>query len=151
MSEVAGLKSHVGTKSREYHLELSEAAMRSFADCVRATRGNTHHSQISSMVAPTLFTLCREGEFELLQAWGIELKQVLHAEQEYEMFAPWGPGEPVIYRTTLVSCTEKRSRDSAMAFLVFETPIFRSADATVLARARSTILFRDQRKAEATA
>jgi acyl dehydratase len=143
MSAPLDLKSKVGEVSSERSATVSEAEMRAFADSVRATLGNTAHSMIVSTAAPTVFTLFRQGEFELLGRFGIELKQVLHAEQEYRYDSPLACGEEIRYATTLAGVVEKKAKGARLAFMAFETTFTRVADASPVAFARSTIVFRE--------
>lgn len=142
MSLIPTLKAQVGIVSSGRHAKLSEKEMRDFASVVRATHGNTNHSAISSRAIPTIFTRFREGEFELLTKLGVELKQVLHAEQEYRFEASLAQDEEIRYETELRAVTEKKGKDVVMAFMIFETPFVRVSDGTVVARAKSTIVFR---------
>jgi acyl dehydratase len=74
---------------------------------------------------------------------GIQIKQVLHAEQEYEIRAPLLPGEEIHFSTKLTSVVEKKSKTASMAFMAFETEFVRLADQRVVATARSTMVYRE--------
>jgi hypothetical protein len=137
------LKSKVGEISAERLATISEKEMRAFADAVHATLGNTAHSMIVSTAVPTVFTYFRQGEFELLSRFGIELKQVLHAEQEYRYDSPLACGEEIRYSTALASVIEKRAKETRLAFMSFETSFTRTSDASSVAFARSTIVYRE--------
>jgi hypothetical protein len=143
VSAVPGLKARIGATSTLRRANLSEKEMRDFADCVRATLGNTSHSPIQSTAVPTIFTLFRDGEFELLSQFGIELKQVLHAEQEYQIESPLSFGEEIRYATTLSAVAEKKGKEAHLAFLVFETPFERVSDSLRIGFAKSTIVYRE--------
>ncbi|MBS1964007.1 MAG: MaoC family dehydratase N-terminal domain-containing protein [Bdellovibrionales bacterium] len=138
-----GLKSQIGRLSSERKVTLSGTEMRDFATCVKATVGATSHSPISSVAIPTVFTIFRQGEFELMDALGIQLKQVLHAEQEYELKAPLSPSEEIRFVTRLASVVEKKSKTANMAFMAFETDFVRVADEVTVATARSTMVYRE--------
>lgn len=127
------LKHWIDRESKTYSETASEARLRAFAHAVRAP---------SSADLPTFFTCWRAGEFELLDRMGIQLKQVLHGEQEYEFLAPIATGATVEFRTRLKDCMEKQGRGYALHFLVFETD-FRQSGGERLAYARSTIIFRE--------
>lgn len=137
------LKERVGLKSQNRKVNLSEVTMKDFAACVKATVGNTVHTPISSVSIPTIFTLFRAGEFELLGQLGIQLKQILHAEQEYKISSPLLPDQELEYATTLTSVMEKKGKGTKLAFLVFETNFIRIKDAARLAVAKSTIVYRE--------
>jgi len=138
-----GLKAGVGRASSERKITLSGPEMRDFAACVKATVGATSHSPITSVAIPTVFTIFRQGEFELMNALGIELKQVLHAEQQYEVLAPLSPSEEIRFTTRLASVTEKKSKTANLAFMAFETEIVRTGDGATVATARSTMVYRE--------
>lgn len=140
---IGGLKSKVGLKSKERKIALSELEMKDFAVCVKATVGNTVHTPISSFAIPTVFTIFRGGEFELIDSLGIQLKQVLHAEQEYQVEETLLPGEELHYTTTLTNVMEKKGKGTKLAFLVFQTDFIRTKDAARLAVAKSTMVYRE--------
>ncbi len=145
MSAVAltGLKAQVGRKSTERAITLGGPEMRDFGACVRATVGATSHSPISSLAVPTIFTIFRQGEFELMNDLGIQLKQVLHAEQRYELFHAFAPSEEIRFTTRLASVVEKKSKTANMAFMAFETDFVRTGDGAIVATARSTMVYRE--------
>lgn len=140
---LSGLKAQVGRKSSERKIALTGPEMRDFAACVKATVGATSHSPITSVAIPTVFTIFRQGEFELMNDLGIQLKQVLHAEQQYELKAPLSPSEEIKFTTRLASVAEKKSKTANMAFMAFETDFVRSGDGVVVATARSTMVYRE--------
>jgi len=140
---LTGLKSEIGRKSKERKITLDDVQMRDFASCVKATVGATSHSPITSVAIPTVFTMFRQGEFEIMSDLGIQLKQVLHAEQTYTMLEPLSPSEELTFTTRLASVAEKKSKTANMAFMAFETDFVRTADAVVVATARSTMVYRE--------
>jgi len=140
---ITGLKEKVGLTSVERSVRLSEVDMKDFAACIKSTVGNTSHSQISSAVIPTVFTVFRAGEFEIVAGMGIELKQILHAEQEYQIMAPLLPGEEIRFKTTLTNVMEKKGKGTKLAFLVLQTDFVRSSDSFCVATARSTMVYRE--------
>ncbi len=140
---IGGLNIHVGKTTEPRKITLSEKEMADFAICVKATVGTTSHSNISSAVIPTVFTLFRQGEFQLMEDLGIHIKQVLHAEQEYAMCTPLLPGEEINFSTRLSSVVEKKSRTANLAFMAFETDFQRTADGIIVATARSTMVYRE--------
>ena len=145
MTRVAltGLKSEIGRKSTERKVTLSGVEMRDFATCVRATVGATSHSPINSLAIPTVYTIFRQGEFEIMNDLGIQLKQVLHADQTYTMHETLSPSEEIVFTTRLASVAEKKSKSANMAFMAFETDFVRTGDGVVVATARSTMVYRE--------
>ena len=74
-------------------------------------------------VIPTFLTVCRKGEFELLQKLGIPLSQVLHGEQEYILDSPIEAGKDLVYETKLAQVHEKKSAHGLLQFMIFETAV----------------------------
>jgi hypothetical protein len=140
---LAELKTEVGRKSAERKVTLSGTEMRDFGACVKATVGATSHTPITSVAIPTIYTLFRQGEFELMNEIGIQLKQVLHAEQVYELHAALSPSEEIRFTTTLASVVQKKSKTANLAFLGFETEFVRTGDGVTVATARSTMVYRE--------
>ena len=140
---LSGLKSEIGRKSKERKITLGDLEMRDFANCVRATVGATSHSPITSIAIPTVFTMFRQGEFEIMSDLGIHIKQVLHAEQSYTLKEPLAPSEEIAFTTCLASVAEKKSKTANMAFMAFETDFVRASDGVVVASARSTMVYRE--------
>lgn len=71
---------------------------------------------------PTFMTLLRGGEFELMKRFGIQLKNVLHAEQTYRYKDQIRAGDELEYETVLSNVLEKRGK-SAMHFMTFDTEV----------------------------
>lgn len=137
------LKSKIGTKSKVFRNRLSALDMVDFALCVRSPMAKKPSKDTS--IAPSMFTVFRGGEFEIMDVLGIQLKQVLHAEQEYEFFNPIHPEEEVEYQAELVSVVEKKGKDYRMAFMVYETKVYFIEDPTMIAAiCKSTIVYREK-------
>ena len=136
------LKSKTGTKSKIYRMRISALDMVDFALCVRSPMAKKPSKD--STIAPSMFTLFHGGDFEILDLLGIQLKQVLHAEQEFEYFTPIEPDQEVEYQSELTSVHEKKGKDYRMCFLVFETKVFLSEDQTAAGICRSTIVYREK-------
>jgi hypothetical protein len=73
---------------------------------------------------PTFLTVCRRGEYDILTELGIELKQVLHGEQEYKLEQDILPGDRLSYTTRLAQAVNKqRAGAGALRVLIFETEV----------------------------
>ncbi|GAA0612023.1 hypothetical protein GCM10009547_12570 [Sporichthya brevicatena] len=93
------------------------------------------------LVPPTyLFGVELEGAEPTgwLDALGVDLRALLHGEQEFTYVAPVFAGELVQARSTLVDAYEKKG--GALQFLVRETEVTRAGD--VVARLRTTLVVR---------
>lgn len=93
------------------------------------------------LVPPTfLFGVEMEAPepFAYLTDHGVDLRTILHGEQEFEYLAPVHAGSTVRARSTVVDVHEKKG--GALTFLVRETLIRRDAD--LVARLRATVVVR---------
>lgn len=74
-------------------------------------------------VPPTYLTCFRETEFELLRRLGIELKEVLHAEQRYDFPEGDGLEVGVVYdvSTRVTQVIEKGSTNRVLVFLTLKS------------------------------
>ncbi len=136
------LKSKTGTKSKIHRMRLSALDMVDFALCVRSPMAKKPSKD--SSIAPSMFTLFHGGDFEILDLLGIQLKQVLHAEQEFEYFKAIEPEQEVEFQAELVSVHEKKGKDYRMCFMVFETKVYFSEDQSMAGICRSTIVYREK-------
>lgn len=71
------------------------------------------------LLAPSFGTTFRTGEFEFLDKLKVDLKNLLHTEQEYEYIAPFEIGDIPESETSLVNSRERRS----MAFVTLGTEV----------------------------
>jgi len=132
----------IGNVSKFYEETLPAERFALFAECANASVATADTSSI-----PTFFTIFRHGEFELISSFELHLKQILHAEQEYEFFKPLAAGEKIRFQTRLADVLEKKGKDSFLHFLVFETDFLLSESGAKLARARSTMVYREKETA----
>lgn len=90
----------------------------------------------------TVFTFWGGGNLEhRLKAMGVEMFNVLHAEQEYEYFSPMHIGDTITAQTVLSDVYEKRGRSGEMQFLEFET-VYANQDGVRVLVDRATIIVR---------
>lgn len=132
-------KSAIGERSKNYEDVFSEDRLLEFARVV----GVEGDSFSDSSLIPTLFTIFRHGEFELMERLGITLKEVLHGEQEYDYSQPIRANERVSFQTSLADVHEKKGKGALLHFLIFKTDIVRAEDSQLLAQAKSTVVFRE--------
>ncbi len=74
-------------------------------------------------VPPTIATVFRKGEFEILNLLQIPLKQVLHGEQEYIFHKNLEPNKIYRCETILKNQHEKQGSSGKLRFLVFSTKV----------------------------
>jgi hypothetical protein len=123
--------------SRTFHFHLTAERVQLFAQVmgVSLVEGATLDE------LPTFQTIFREGEFQLLEDMKLELKDVLHGEQEYEWLHSIPVGANLTYRTQLKQVTEKKGKGSNLFFFLFETEV--ENEGTLHVRCLSTIIFRE--------
>lgn len=125
-----------GLRSKEYRLHVAPDRIGAFSGAV--------HAQDRGEAPPTFLTIARDGEFELLQVLGLPLKNILHAEQEYEYEAPLLAGDELVYSTSLAQVLEKKGGSGSMTFFILET-VFeaeRGGNRMRVGRARTNLLTR---------
>lgn len=110
------LRSEIGNTVGPYFAEVTWAQIKQFCE----STGSKH---IEGKAPATMMTICRKGEFELLRKFGVQLKSVLHAEQEYTYDNTIVAGDVLKYETTLKSVSEKEGALGPMHFLFFETTV----------------------------
>lgn len=91
---------------------------------------------------PTLATVFRKGEFELLKKLKIPLGKVLHGEQQYTFHKPLLGGAKYQAKSWLHQHHEKKSPAGTLGFYVFRTSIFDSHK-NLLVESDTNIVVRD--------
>ena len=127
----------MGIKSRKFQEKLDPERIDLFC---RAVKGKDMLSN-----PPTILTIFRAGEFELLDQIGIPRSRVLHGEQEYEFSGAFDLRAELLrgieFESTIKNYREKKSAKGNLHFVIFETT-FLTKDATLLAVARSNMVVR---------
>jgi hypothetical protein len=94
--------------------------------------------------APPTYLKVIEGEDNstrrILAALGVDLRRVLHAEQEFEFHAPYRAGDRLAVERTVSNIYERKAGE--LEFVVVDTLIRRSSGALV-ARTQQVILVRN--------
>src|ERR1700722_14156132 len=70
-------------------------------------------------VPATLSTIFRDSEFAWVKRMGIEMRELVHTEQEYEYFSPFETGESAVAVTTV----KRRRERSGLLLITLETRI----------------------------
>lgn len=97
----------------------------------------------SRNVPPSFLTRFREGEFELLLRLGVELRQVLHAEQEYRWFAPLKVDSQLDHRSRLADVLSKGGKGGRLTFLKFDSEYLDPTTTRALAQSRTVMVIRE--------
>ena len=110
------IKSFLHHRSNVHKFEVTEGRLRAFCQSVGA--------EYRESAPPTFMTVFRDGEFELFDRMGIQLKTVLHADQEYRYENLILPGDQLEFQAVMTKAFEKKSsKGSVMRFLTFETEV----------------------------
>lgn len=134
------LKSEIGKSVGPYFEEVTVERIAAFAKSVGLPE--------TRVAPPTFMTVFRRGELDLLDAIGVKLAHVLHAEQEYEYMQDIQAGDRVRLESKLAHVAEKETASVDMQFLTFETEIHLEGEAeySLAGKAKSLIVIRTQKK-----
>lgn len=95
-------------------------------------------------IAPPTFMKAVEGEDNssrrILEALGVDLRRVLHAEQQFDYFAPIRSGDVLRVQRTVTDLYDKKS--GAMDFIVIESSVTRD-DGVLAGKSRQVVLVRN--------
>ncbi len=144
MSTTARFSSEVGKQAGPFQAEVTAEKVQAFCSAV----GEVSEPQGKAWVAPpTYMTSFRRGEFELFTTLGVQLAQVLHAEQEYHYERPLLSGTEVEFETTLENTMDKKGANGALHFLILITelrgrPAGSSAPFAEIGISRTTVVVR---------
>lgn len=136
-------RAYVGIKSKYFEDRIEAVRFLDFASVTNSPY-STRVETLNSSHVPTVFTIFRLGEFELISQMGLQLRQILHAEQEYQYFEVLKPDLKIRYQTELQSVHKKEGKEGALYFMVFSTVVERTLDKVVLTQVRSTMVYREK-------
>lgn len=137
-------KSFIGKKSKYFEDAIPANRFLDFASVTESPFLNRLEA-LDSSHCPTVFTIFRMGEFELMAQMGLQLKQILHGEQGYEYFEVLKPDQKIRYQTELKEVHRKEGKEGALHFFIFSTAVERTFDKMILAVAQSTMVYREPR------
>jgi hypothetical protein len=128
-------RSYIGFSLPPFIVEVRAEQLRKFAEAIGAP---------VSDIAPPTYLKAIEGENgssrALVEALGIELRRVLHSEQEFEYHAPIRSGDRLTVERRVVDIYDRK--DGALEFVVIESTI-RSLAGLDVGRSRQWILVRN--------
>ena len=135
---MVSLKSYIGQSSGEIREEIDLNRIQSFCKAVSIEE--------TSIAPPTFLTLFRKGEFDLFQKLGLNLANILHAEQEYTYENPIQAGDSVTFDTAVTQVLEKQGSSSSMQFITFETNFYteRQSKNCFVGKSKTTIVVREK-------
>jgi hypothetical protein len=130
-------RKHIGLSLPPFNVSVRADQLQRFADAIGATT-------ISDLAPPTYMKVI-EGENAssrtLVAALGVDLRRVLHSEQEFEYCAPIRGGDQLTVERRVVDIYERKN--GALEFVVIETTI-RGVDGVRVGRSVQRILVRNE-------
>ena len=134
-------RAHLGYALPPFTVEVTAARIAQFRAAIGATAGDPD-------LAPPTFMKAVEGEQNssrrILEALGVDLKRVLHAEQQFDYLGAIRAGDTVQVQRTVTDLYDKKN--GAMDFIVIESTI-RHAERGLLGRSRQVVLVRNPKPA----
>lgn len=85
-------------------------------------------------VPPTYVTLFRHAEYEWLNRLDVDVRNLLHAEQEYEYQRRLEVGDAPLVRTRLMEFRERRRQREIMRFIKLESEMRVRGEVAVVSR-----------------
>lgn len=143
-------RKHIGLRSTPHTVEVEKGRLRFFAKAIGETNPiytdekAARAAGYASLPAPPTFAFCLEMEkpnpFEDLEAMGVDLGKVLHAEQSFHYHAPICAGDSLTFETQVSDIYDKKG--GALNFVVQDCQVFNQARALV-AELRRVIVVRN--------
>lgn len=116
-------RANIGRVFPSFSFQIERGKVREFALAIEDS--NPAYFDEDPVLPPTfstVFTFWGGASLEgLLNAVGVEMIRVLHAEQEYEYHAPMKVGDTMTGTTKIADIYDKGGRSGAMEFIQFET------------------------------
>jgi hypothetical protein len=138
-------RTFIGYRHPEFSVVVDAEKVRRFADAI----GLRHEATASADLPPTYLKVI-EGEGnssrEILNALGVDLKSILHAEQEFEYGEPAHPGDVLTVRRVVTDIYERKQ--GALEFIVVESSIAH-VNGALVGRSRQSILVRNSNRTAA--
>lgn len=129
-------KKHLGHAFPAFTVTVAPERVALFAKAIGAGNAVT--------VAPPTFMKAIEGEHgssrAIMSALGVDLRRVLHAEQQFDYFAPIVAGDTLTVQRTVTDLYDKKN--GAMDFIVIES-VLHNAAGVLVGRSRQVVLVRN--------
>jgi hydroxyacyl-ACP dehydratase HTD2-like protein with hotdog domain len=130
-------RQYVGFSMPPYTALVDRERLRRFAEAI----GGAIHSDL----APPTYLKVIEGENDssraIVAALGIDLRRIMHVEQEFEYRAPLRGGDQVTVERRVVDIYDRK--DGALEFVVVESAMH-NADGICVGRSKQWILVRNE-------
>lgn len=125
---------YIGQAIEATGYEITENDVR----CMREATGSFYSPQ---EVPPTYATLFRKPEYDWLERLQVDLKMLLHGDQEYEYLLPLRIGQKVDVRTVLEDVKDRKTRLGVMSFVKVRTELI--SDKKIHVVGRNTFVVRN--------
>jgi hypothetical protein len=135
---------HVGFSLPTFTLTIASEHLARFAEAI----GESNEA-LRQVIAPPTFLKVIEGEGgssrRIMNELEVDLRRVLHAEQQFEYFLPVRVGDSITVERKVAEIYEKKGGE--MEFIVIETGFF-DASGQRVALSRQIVLVRHPKKRE---
>ena len=136
-------RAHLGFALPPFTVEVTAARIALFLKAIGAEEGPQD-------IAPPTFMKAVEGEQNssrrILETLGVDLRRVLHAEQQFDYLGPIRAGDSLSVQRTVTDLYDKKN--GAMDFIVIESTVSH-AERGLLGRSRQVVLVRNPKPTEA--
>lgn len=130
---------HIGFTLPPFTVTVDRERMQLFASAI----GETSPS-FCGEIAPPTYLKALEGEHNssrvMLEALQVDLRSILHAEQQFDYLAPVRAGDSIEVERRVMDIYDKR--DGALEFIVLESVLSRQGK--VVARSRQLLMLRNR-------
>lgn len=132
-------RKHLGYAFPTFTVTVEPARLALFAQAI-----GEKNPALSAEIAPPTFMKAIEGEHgssrAILEALGVELRRVLHAEQQFDYLAPIRAGDQLTVQRTVTDLYDKKN--GQMDFIVIES-VLHNASGVLVGRSRQVVLVRN--------
>jgi hypothetical protein len=132
-------RKHIGFRLPPFTVTVSAQRLRSFAVAIGGQEAG-----LEGAVAPPTYLKVIEGEGnssrEIVKALGVDLRRVMHVEQEFEYGVPLRGGDQVTVERVVADIYDRKG--GALEFIVIDSTMHNSSGAFV-GRSRQSILVRN--------
>lgn len=137
-------RGNIGFSLPSFQMVIERERLRLFAEAIGET-----DPQFSSDIAPPTFFKAIDGENNssriILDALNVDLKNVLHVEQQFDYVAPIRAGDCITVVRRVLDIFDKR--DGALEFIVIESVLSNGVGVgAVVGRSRQVVMVRNRNK-----
>src|SRR5262249_16667189 len=140
-------RSIVGRVSEPITLEVEPGHIRRFVEALGDANplysdpAAARAAGLPALPAPPTFAAALRAR-DVREGLGIDLRKLLHGEQEYEYRRPLYAGDRLVLRERIVDVQDKQGRSGAMQLLTLETTAHDPASGELVFVGRKTVVIR---------